>query len=390
MKRNVLNGIGKIMLALVLVVFAFTVSDRTVARASSGQTIRVSTAKELKAAIGNPDVSTIILRTKAYADITIKSSKAAAEKTLIVDSINASVVNKAVFNEIIINSARSYTEMTSGNSITVNGWVQDGITVSKKKQVKKLTLISAFFSARDYVLKKGAKIGELELIYGASTAPVKSTFDKSARQLSLKFMNEYECEQDFTIKLDKSGRMTRVKCKSDGAEFECDYSYKYDSDGNIVKISGDDNESGVYVTTFTYSGGLPVKYVTKGGFQPSTTDCTYDENGRLVSYEYHGTGSIDGVEYDVTSIETYEYDSKGRVIYESYENTESGYLIETSYTYNSKGFLTKEVIYSGTETVHTYKYNKAGDLIEDRCVSEGYDEVTEYKYDKLGEPVYDE
>ena len=39
---------------------------------------------------------------------------------------------------------------------------------------------------------------------------------------------------------------------------------------------------------------------------------------------------------------------------------------------------------SGSESINTYKYNKAGDLISETYTSEGYSDTTNYTYDDLG------
>ena len=100
--------IGKILMALVIVISAVMLIEGYSIHAAEGKTVRVSTAKQLKKAIKNEDVGTIILRTKAYITITIKADKAAADKFLIVDAAHVNVVNKAVFAGIEVRSVNKY------------------------------------------------------------------------------------------------------------------------------------------------------------------------------------------------------------------------------------------------------------------------------------------
>lgn len=83
---------------------------------------------------------------------------------------------------------------------------------------------------------------------------MESSFNSAKRQLTLKYDNEYGYIQSYVIKLDKYGRMTSIKCEADGAEFDCDYTFKYDSNGNLTESSGDDNMDGPAVTKYIYEG----------------------------------------------------------------------------------------------------------------------------------------
>ena len=167
--------IGKKLMALVVVISAVMLMEGYSTHAGEGKTVRVSTAKQLKKAIKNEDVGTIILRTKAYITITIKADKAAADKFLIVDAAHVNVVNKAVFAGIEIRSVNKYTESVSGNKISLTGYFDndlDAFTVSKKKQVESLKISNGSDYYPGYVLRKGAKVKELVIVKEETGAPV--------------------------------------------------------------------------------------------------------------------------------------------------------------------------------------------------------------------------
>lgn len=385
------------MLAIVLVAVNIICSVR--AHADNGATDRVSSSKELKAAMNNADVGTIIFRTQKYMTLTIKNNKAAAEKFLIIDAPNASITNKAVFAGINIINANSYTESVSENKISLsNVWIKDGFTVSKNKKVKSLKIYSDYFSSPFYTLRKGAKIKSVTLIYTGETAPIESTYDAAKRQLIMEYINPYGYEQKNEITLDKRGQMISIKNLGDDLiELACDDTYTYDSNGNILSVTGLQDFCDV---KNTYSGNtLKKKEVWNGA-----NDYTYDDKGQMIRAEFHGEQDSDGISYPINRIMDYKYDKKGRLVYQKFDDVESEYVIEVSYTYNSKGFRTgfKEITTSQerdysdsdfkrytsvTESIYTYKYNKAGDLIMEKIVSGDDTEITEYKYDELGELI---
>ena len=253
------KSIGKLLLALVIVFSAVMLIKSYSIQAGEGKTVRVSTAKQLKKAIKNEDVGTIILRTEAYITITIKADKAAADKFLIIDSDNVNVVNKAVFAGIEIKSANKYTESVSGNKISVTGYlgdVHDSLIISKKKQVECLTLQNVFYDP-GYVLRKGAKVKELVLVMKDNGAPVELSLTAKNKTGKIHLKNEYGFIQDYKISIDKYGRISGIFCDSDTLEFACDYKYKYNSNGNVIEISGWDNENGDFPSLFLESGLQP-------------------------------------------------------------------------------------------------------------------------------------
>ena len=390
MKEKCYKGLGRLVVALAIALFATVFIGTTHVYADNGETVRVSTAKQLNAAIKNPDVGTIIFRTQAYITLTIKQNKAASTKFLIVDAPNATITNKAVFADINIISATMYTENVSGNSISLSdSFIPEGFFIAKNKKVENVSVYSSygiFFT--DFTLRKGAKIKNLKMVFAGEEAPVESAFNSKKRELTIDLGNYYGTSQSYTFKLDKRGQIVKIACDADNPEFRYTYNYSFDSNGNLIKTEGEDNESGVFTTDFTYSGNLLQKTVDKGEFSSGITEFSYNSKGELARSEYYGEDSCDGESYTTSNIKTYEYDNKGRVVYETSETPESESFYEVSYTYNKNGLLTKIYINnSGSETVYTYKYNKAGDLISETYTSEGTSDTTKYSYDKLGNPL---
>ncbi len=387
MSKKTFRTFGKLFMALAVVLFAVIAVNTIRVKADNGETVRVSTAKELKAAMKNAEVGTIIFRTKAYQTVTIKADKAAKSKSLIIDAPNTSFTNKAVFYNINILNAKAYTEAASGNNITLSDcYLSNGIIVAKKKKVKSLTVIDSYGTfSMDYTLRKGAKLNKLELVYAGELLPVKSSYNKSKKTVTLDFTDYNECQRKFTIKLDKNGRVSKYSCVSNWVEYTYDYTYKYDSNGNLVKMTGTDNDGGKFTTEYTYTGNALTYYTYTADYESGERRYNRDSEGRVLYDEYNGKGSMDGIEYTYTNTEEYEYDKEGRVSYERWESPDSGYFSETVYTYDSKGFLTETwTNNSGSESINTYKYNKAGDLISETYTSEGYSDTTNYTYDDLG------
>ena len=376
------------------------------ANADSGETVRVRTAKELNAAIGRSDVGTIILRTESNVSITIKSADAAGTKNLIVDSPNAVITNKAVFANINIISVSEFIENVSGNDIVISDGGQKVLTVSAKKQVKSLTIFNSYgYFHEKYTLRKGAKIKSVELVYSGSTGPVKSSFNKDKRKLSIKFTNDFGIQCKMVIKLDKSGRMTAVNSSAGESEFTYDYSYTYDKNGNITGISGQDSDRGVFKNGYVYSGNVLQKY-THDGFSNGSIEYFYDKKGKLIRETASFDHSIDGIAFRTAQTVNYEYDKKGRLVHqEDNETTEylnneypsSSSLTDQTFAYNSSGLLTSRRFYVKSPSeefsyTHKFKYDKAGNMIKETVYfkegATGEEKITrtnEYTYDELGE-----
>ncbi len=389
MDKKTIKKVGMLFAIAALILTAVIIRGSIRVFADNGETVRVSTAKQLKAAIKRADVGTIIFRTEAYINVTIKADENAKTKSLIIDAPNVNFTNKAVFSDIKIRSAKKYIESVSGNRISIyDNDILDGFFVSKKKKVKKLTILNSYGEFRNnYTLRKGAKIEELELIYTGEFYPVKSSYDKSKRQLTIEdFYYDDDCI--YIIKLDKNGRMVSIDCESDSQESYYSELFSYDSNGNLIRIIGTDNMYGKFTKEITYSGNLEQKSIYKGEYESTVYISSYDENGRLAHREFTGEDSSDGETLVYSSINVFEYDKNGRLIYDRWDSVEGDTFYETSYTYNSKGFLT--MLYdnsSGSVTVYEYKYNKAGSMIEFTQKFDGQNETQTYEYDEFGDLI---
>ena len=385
---------GKIIAALSMVLFLVVIATGVKAYAGSGEIVRVSTEKQLKAAMKNADVGTIIFRTRAYINVTIKSVKGSEEKFLIIDAPDASFNNKAVFAGINIMSAQSYTESVSGNKISITGQIRGlhdfipgltydksiDFTVAKKKQVESLTIYGESFTDPKFTLRKGAKIKNLTLVYDDGNPPVESTYDSSKRQLTLEYTDIYWVEESLKVKLDKSGRITKIKCKTSNPAFDYEYAFSYDSNGNLVKMIGENKDSGKFEFDYTYSDGILVKSERSGSYS-QVWNYLYDDKGQLEEC-FNGDGS----RLEATSVYSYEYDKKGRITSEYHNDSVANDYFENKYTYNSKGFKTKEEYKTsyGIEHAVAYGYNKAGDLTKFTITSDGESSTEKFKYDELG------
>ena len=389
---------GKIIATLSIAFFIVIISTGVKIHAEAGETVRVSTEKQLRAAMKNADVGTIVFRTCAYINVTIKSVKGSDEKFLIIDAPNASFNNKALFAEINIMSAQSYTESVSGNRIAITGPIigmqdyvlgpktgaKNGFIVAKKKQVESLTIYDTSFENPKYTLRKGAKVKNLKLVYNDFEPFVESSYNSSKKQITLKYTDIYWVDESLLVKLDKSGRIIRIKCKASNPAFGYDYNYSYDSNGNVIKITGEHAESGKFEINYNYSADNLLVKSERSGSYPEVTMFLYDDKGLLEKcLDEYGSAS------EPTTVYNYEYDKKGRLTREKYNNSVSGSSFENTYTYNSKGFQTKKeyTTSSGIEYEVLNSYNKAGDCITYTIISDGETSTTKHKYDELGNPL---
>ena len=388
MKERKLGLFGKIVLALAVALLAVIAAGGVNVYADGEPMVRVSTAKQLKSAMKNPDVSTIIFRTEAYTNITIKPVEGSEKKSITIDAPNANITNKAVFADISIGVVKSYTECVSGNKIMIDGFVENELVVAKKKRLESLTYYEGAFTYPEYTLRKGAKLNNLVLVYIANDSYEKFTYDADNRQLTLETTTfGFDCS--YVIKLDKSGRIVKNVCTSDGVEFAHNYTFKYDKNGNLIKTTGKDNENGKFTTTYTYENNLLVnkKFVNTSFTALSReTQNTYDENGNLIHIDCYDIDSIDGQILESSYFRDCEYDEKGRLLWMYHEDPDSDYSYELLNTYNSKGFLTATYENNGGgETRGKFKYNKAGDMIRSEYESEGDTQIYEYEHNQYGD-----
>lgn len=380
---DLLKKFGKSILVLAVVTSVILIAGSIRVHAGEGKEVRVSTAKQLKAALKNDEVNIIHFKTEAYlSDVTIKSVKGSEKKKLIIDTPNISIINKALFAEVIVENAKGYTESVSGNVITLSdAYIPEGLIVAKNKQVESLVICDDYFSQPFYMLRKGAQVKSVTLRAYSKEKEIpvnESRYNAKKRQLTIDFVNSYGVELTTVINLDKYGRFTKIQCLGDEiAEFGCNDIYKYDKNGNILSIKGNNDVKNIY------SGNMLKKREVENGY----LEYTYDKKGRIIEVNFRGEDSIDGNTYPLCSKDSYVYDKAGRVVCYKHDDLESEYSFEEKNTYNSKGFLTvTRTQSSGIETDYSdadckqymsiyereykYKYNKAGDLTKETLVSE--------------------
>ena len=394
MKKRI-NVLAKVSVMAICIMLALVFISTVSVKAESNDTVRVSTAKELTAAIQDKDVEVIYLRTDAYIDIIINADKAAAGKYLYIYAPNVNITNKAVFARIDINEVNSFTEEVSGNNFYLPDYTYNkGIIVAENITVNSIILDGSDFKKSKYTLRKGAKVNEVELHYYGAGFPT-SRYNKTKNLVTLKAVNKSGNKESYTVKLDKSGRIKKITCTTDDKDTAFEYTFKYDENGNVIKYKGFDSEKGKFTTKNTYSDGLLKKSVTTAEELTETIINDYNEEGRLSRNET--TTVYPGSSTYVSYVE-YEYDKNGRCIAEKYSDPAGDDITVFKRTYNSKGFNTKSecVEYNGltgynpvTTSIVKNKYSKAGDLIKHVTYDVG-GEVTrtlEVTYDELGNYV---
>ena len=127
------------------------------AYAASKKSVTVKTIKSLKAAMENENVKTITFKYSKKKAVTIPELSGSADKKLIISAPKASVVNKAKFLSISVDSA-SYKEEGDSNIITVKS-ASSKITVSEDVTVKKIVSKG---ERTDVVLGAGCEVESLE------------------------------------------------------------------------------------------------------------------------------------------------------------------------------------------------------------------------------------
>lgn len=284
--------------------------------------------------------------------------------------------------------------------------------------------------------KKGNLIKEVEIWKSSdgyvSKTTTKNTYDKKGNLTKqVVYYNDYVRTSTFTY--NKAGKVTKEVHKSvyeDNSVFKTSTAYTYNKAGNVAKEVSyyDDCES---VTVYTYNkAGLPVKETVKRSYEDNTktvitTNYAYDKNGnmtKLTFAEKDRYGSAEKRVYVYTyneknlcvkmketwtfrdkegsaettrDVTTYAYDKNGNVtkqVYKSVSDSGEKRTVTFLYTYDENGnrtewVTTEESGFGNSKETVTYTY-KAGRLVKETVVSEGYDgagKTTEtYTYDKAG------
>ena len=382
MKGKAFKTLGAAVFAIAVLVVALTFLGSVPVSADSGETVRVSTAKELKAAMKKADVGTIIFKTEAYLNVKITANKKSEDKELIINAPNVSITNKAKFSSIRVDKAASYTEAGKGNMITLND-NSCSFSVAKKKKVAELTIVDPLQPTGNlnYFVAKGAKIEKLSILYTMCEMPQWSEYSAKST-IQHFYTDKYGIDETYIYKLDKYGRV--ISTENTHPEFGGLYTFKYDKNGNLIKSVSSD-ERGEVVETRTYDKkGRPVKVVsTEEGEVFITYDCVYDKNGNLTKYVITNAGE-DTYTYELNM----EYDSKNRIITRINTNNSPS---KSVYTYDKNGFRTQTVTTYDEgfvqKVTYNYEYNKKGDLVKSIWTAATGKLIYEYEYNDLGEVI---
>ena len=409
MKKETKAAIISLLLVLSLIA-PFILQKTTEVKAASKatkKTVRVATEKELKSALKNSKVTTIVLRTSTYKDITIKSSKA-KKKTIVIDAPNAEITNTAKFKKVEVIKAKKYIEAVSGNTIKLSSGAY--MLVGEGVKVKKLVSTEAPVY---YDIRKNGSIKSIKI----ADKTHKSTFDKETRTLTFDTVGiwtSYDADYygttenlvteeypiHYTMVLDESGRILRSSYTGWATELRDEN--KYDENGNRIEWkqydagSGDLELTGYY--DYVYEDYKVVEEIDHV-FAPTvvTYKNVYDKDGRLT--EAHNSS-----QYFSEDI-SYSYDDNGLMIYE--ETTKMWFSADGSlssrkswnitYTFDKKGFLLSKEEYlidDHLKRICTYEYDKAHNMVHETHISKTLiGDLTEsmdteyglrYEYDELG------
>ncbi|MBO4421088.1 MAG: hypothetical protein J5783_04620 [Lachnospiraceae bacterium] len=401
MDKRIKTAIFSLLVILSLVT-PLIIQNTVEVHAASKKTVRTATGKQLKAALKNSKVSTIVLRTISYKDITIKSSKA-KNKKIIIDAPNAAVTNTARFKSIEVLNAKEYTEAVSGNIIKISSDAY--LNVAENVTVKKLVYTGV---PEYYDIQKNGSIKSIKI----ADKNHKSTFDKKTRTLTFDTVGIWtsydpdyygttenlvteEYPIHYTAVLDESGR--RLKTSYSGWATDKSDEYRYDENGNCIEWKQYDRGSEEPELTRYF------EYDYEDNKLIEEKDLSSESN--IVTYKkvYDGNGRLTGI-HDSSSnyIEdtAYTYDDHGLLISEKTtmmwftddDRLSSRKSWTAEYTYDKNGFMLtgeKYLIDDHMKYIDTYEYDKDYNLIRETNAtrylygegSEALDNDTEYRYE---------
>ena len=153
--------------------------------------VEVSSKDELVKQLKTDGEETIIFTTDETASVTIPKATYSSKKHLVIRAANTTVTNKAKLASVTIEAIRKYTEMVSGNDITVSS---DGaqINIYNKKKVANLTINA---SNVDISVKKKATIKNIAI---KNSEGLKIRFDDETNDAISISKAEYEKYQQFS------------------------------------------------------------------------------------------------------------------------------------------------------------------------------------------------
>lgn len=137
------------------------------------------------------------------------------------------------------------------------------------------------------------------------------------------------------------------------------YTYKYDSSGNLLKISSflNDEKTGSIEFTYDRQGNLLEVYTESNSGMIDWTKYSYDSNGNLISCEYASGSYIE-----------YTCDNNGNITGETEYNDLGNIVSYTQNTYNNGGNLIESSAYIGNifSYHYVYEYDENGNQTEER------------------------
>ena len=382
MTKRAKTAIFSLFLVLTLIM-PLVLQETVDVKAASKKTVRVATEKQLKAALKDTKVGTIVLRTSSYKDITIKSGKT-KKKKISIDAPNAIVTNTARFKNVEVIKANEYIEAVSGNTVKLSSDVH--LQVAEGVSVKKLVSSDAPVY---YDIQKNGLIKSIVI----TDKNHKSTFDKETRTLTFETVGV-----STSYALDYDGNTENPVTE----EYPIQYSAVLDESGNCIEWKRYDVRSGDPELTDYYD------YVYEENRLVEETDHSSEPDGAKSKKVYDKDGRLaetnDSSPY-YSEDAKYTYDKNGLLICE--ETTKMWFSgdgrlssrksIRTNYTYDKNGFLLiweNYLIDDHTKNIITYEYDKAKNMIHETRISKDsavsgdelvYNELEfSYEYDELG------
>ena len=179
-----------IMLVMVLAICMVPVNAKS-KNTREIPSVEVSSKDELVKQLKTDGEETIIFTTDDTASVTIPKATYSSQKHLVIRAANTTVTNKTKFASVTIEAIRKYTEMVSGNDITVSS---DGaqINIYNKKKVSNLTINA---SNVDISVKKKATIKNIAI---KNSEGLKIRFDDETNDAISISKAEYEKYQQFS------------------------------------------------------------------------------------------------------------------------------------------------------------------------------------------------
>ena len=196
----------------------------------------------------------------------------------------------------------------------------------------------------------------------------------------------YDANGNVLTVTDQNGTVTRTYDKLNRVLTYADtfgktIKYEYDEVGNLTKLTYPDNTAVVY----TYDGNNRLKTVTD--WANRVTSYIYNENGMVLSV-VKPDGSVEMADYDdaqrlsytivrapsnaIICGTEYSYDNLNRII----EEKDLAKTYHTCYTYDDLSRVTERKVVdeaTGSQTIHNYAYDAAGNLISGHNICHQYD-----------------